>query len=97
MRRQRGCLMNRASSAFRRAAWLAAALTLLTGIRVFAQPENRSLRWEDYWKTDLRLKYGRRWPMVLITLGGKRQLFVDNFVIEYMKDLTKTLHQPVKY
>jgi len=76
---------------------MAAALALLVNLSAVAQPENKTLRWEDYWKTDLRIKHGRRWPMVSITMGGKRQLFVDNFVIEYMKDLTKTLHQPVKY
>ena len=85
------------SSSFRRAPWLAAALALLINLSALAQPENKTLRWEDYWKTDLRIKHGRRWPMVSITMGGKRQLFVDNFVIEYMKDLTRTLHQPVKY
>ena len=87
--------MNRASVNSRYAGCLTAALALLTSTPAFAQ--NRSLRWEDYWKTDLRLKYGRNWPMVSVTLNGHRQLFVDNVVIEYMRDLDKTLHQPVKY
>ena len=59
--------------------------------------QNQQIRWEDFWKTDLRIKYGRNWPMESIHMNGKRQLFVDNVVIEYMNDLTRTLHQPVKY
>ena len=50
--------------------------------------------WENYWMLDARLSGAR--PMESIALHGKRQLFVDDYVIEHMENLTKTLHQPRK-
>ena len=57
--------------------------------------------WEEYGtRTEARLahwgKHGRA-PTESVILRGKRQLFVDNYVVEHMDNLTKTLHQPAKH
>ena len=53
--------------------------------------------WEEYGtRTEARLaywgKHGRA-PTESVILRGKRQLFVDNYVVEHVDNLTKTLHQ----
>src|SRR5262249_16165739 len=57
--------------------------------------------WEEYGtSTAARLahseKHGKA-PIESVVIIGKRQLFVDNYVVEHMDNLTKTLHQPAKH
>src|SRR5262249_40356206 len=57
--------------------------------------------WEEYGtSTAARLAYWGKHggaPVESVIMTGKRQLFVDNYVVEHMDDLTKTLHQPTKH
>jgi predicted GH43/DUF377 family glycosyl hydrolase len=56
----------------------------------------RAVPWEEYWKLENRVLPGTD-PMECITLAGKRQLFIDNVVIEYLSDLKRKIHEPTKY
>lgn len=75
-----------------------AAITLLSFLGLLAadKPPQDSNPWEDFWKLENRLTKGRP-HMESYYLRGKRQLFVDNYIVDHMENLQKVLHQPVKY
>ncbi|HZQ21653.1 MAG TPA: hypothetical protein VFA89_02540 [Terriglobales bacterium] len=60
------------------------------------KPPQGTYPWEDFWKVENRLTKGRPY-MESYILHGKRQLFVDNYIVEHMDNLERVLHQPVRY
>ena len=63
-----------------------------------AESDDEKLTWKDYWRVEKRIRHGwKDAPIESIEMEGKRQLFVDNVVIEHMEGVSKTLHQPVKH
>ena len=71
---------------------------LLFGGMTLGQSEGKGkVTWEEYWKLEARLGAGTEKPMESIDLGGQRQLFVDNYVVEHLENVKKVLHQPDKH
>jgi hypothetical protein len=56
--------------------------------------KQQGVPWEEYWKLESRVK--GLGTIESINLHGKRQLFVDNYVIEHMNNVKKVLHQPIQ-
>ena len=82
--------------------WLTLALMFALTIPTLSQtgapkPDQtvvNEAKWEEFWRTDVRLR--SKMPMESIIITGRRQLFIDNYVIEHSDNLSKVLHQPTK-
>lgn len=79
-------------------AWLS---VVLAAAMIWPQPatcaEPQKSSWEDFWKTENRLRSHGKIPMESVDIGSHRQLFVDNYVLEFTENLKRTLHQPIKH
>ena len=76
---------------------LATWVLFLGGVALGQSEGKERVTWEEYWRLEARLRAGAEKPMESIELGGKRQLFVDNYVVEHLENLRKVLHQPQKH
>ncbi len=72
-------------------------VVLLGGTALGQTEERQKVTWEEYWRLEARLRAGAEKPMESLSLGDRRQLFVDNYVIEHLENVEKVLHQPRKH